>query len=215
MNRLLLVATLVAFALPSVAAAEDAVSSADSTQLSGTWVNGVKLGLTYSMLSGDTNDGASIHTGTTLGYFFSYRLGNGLAIQPEIMITERGSENVIFNESGRDADLTYSYIDIPVVARYNLAIGNGLTPYGYGGPNFSINIDSNRRVATNSRDWDANTSGFDVGFAAGIGLDYLVNNGVGATLDMRFTMGFLSTDASEADSSLTNRQFVVMLGIWK
>lgn len=214
MKRLLSVAILAALALPSTATA-DTEANVDRSQEAGTWVNGVKVGLAFSTLGGDVNDNVVGQTGMSLAYFFSYRLGNGIAIQPEILVAQKGADSAVLNESGRDADLLYTYIDVPVFGRYNLSLGNGLTPYAYGGPMLGINIDSSRRVSTNARDWDAETNNIDVGVAGGLGLDYLIKNNVGATIDARFTMGFLDADAVDDDANITNRAFVVMLGIWK
>jgi len=214
MKRLLLVAAL-AIAFPAVASAEDAKASADTSLQSGTWINGVKLGLAVSTLGGDTNSEISSQQGSAVAYFFSYRLGGGLAIQPEVMVTQRGALDSTYNESGRDADLLYTYIDLPILGRYNFQIMEGVGAYGFAGPMLSINIDSSRLVGTSARDWDSETSNIDFGATAGIGFDYLIKNGVGVTVDARYTMGFLDTDALDDNTSLTNRSFIATVGIWK
>ena len=83
MNRLTGILALILVVSPAAALAEDmAAPAADPTQVSGTWINGVKGGASWATLGGDTTDDVGTHLGANIGYFFSYRIGNGIAVQP-------------------------------------------------------------------------------------------------------------------------------------
>lgn len=221
MNRLtgilaLILATFLAIG-PATAPAEDLAAPAeDKTQISGTWVNGVKGGASFATLSGDTTDDLSTHVGASIGYFFSYRIGNGIAIQPEVFITEKGASDAVFDESGRQADIVATYIEVPVFARYNVPLAGDFKPYGYLGPQLSYNIDARRLVFTDGIDFEDRISDYDFGFAVGAGMDWNLGKDTGITIDARFSMGLLNiVDEEDSDASLTHQVFSVMFGIWK
>lgn len=202
---------------PATAVAEDVAAPAeDPTQVSGTWVNGVKGGASFATLSGDSLDDVGTHLGANVGYFFSYRIGNGIAIQPEVFITEKGASDAVLAETGRNADIIATYLELPVFGRYNLALAGDFKPYGYLGPVLSYNIDARRMVNTDGIDFDDRITNFDVGFAVGAGVDWNLGKETGLTLDARYSMGFLNIiDEDNNDASLTHRVFSVMFGIWK
>lgn len=222
MNRLtgILALILAVFVIGGAATAhaQDAATApaADATQVSGTWVNGVKGGANWGTLGGDTTDAVGTHVGANVGYFFSYRLGMGLAIQPEVLVSEKGAPDAIFNESGRNADIIATYIDVPVLGRYNLALAGDFKPYGYLGPVLSYNIDARRMVNTDGIDFEDQIKDYDFGVTVGAGCDWNLGEKTGVTLDARFSMGLLNIlDQPDSDVSVKHRVISVMFGIWK
>ena len=157
-----------------------------------------------------------MHLGANIGYFFSYRIGNGIAIQPEVFITEKGASDAVFAESGRNADIIATYLEVPVFGRYNLALAGDFKPYGYLGPVFSYNIDARRMVATDGVDFEDRIKDFDVGVAVGAGVDWNLGKKTGLTADARFSQGFLNiVGEPDSNAKIRHRVISVMFGIWK
>ncbi len=217
MNRLTGILALILATSPATALAEDVTAPAeDPTQVSGTWINGVKGGAAWGTLGGDALDDVGTHLGANIGYFFSYRIGNGIAIQPEIMVGEKGAPDAVFAESGRNADIIATYIEVPILARYNVPLAGDFKPYGYLGPQLSYNIDARRMVATDGTDYEDRITDYDFGFAVGAGVDWNLGKKTGLTVDVRFSMGLINiVDEEDSDASLTHRVVSVMFGLWK
>lgn len=217
MTRLTGILALILATSPATALAEDAAAPLeDQTQVSGTWVNGVKGGANWGTLGGDALDDVGTHLGANIGYFFSYRIGNGIAIQPEIMVNEKGAPDAVLAESGRNADIIATYLEVPILARYNVPLAGDFKPYGYLGPQLSYNIDARRMVSTDATDFEDRIADYDFGFVVGAGADWNLGKKTGLTIDVRFSMGLLNIiDEENSDASLTHRVVSVMFGLWK
>jgi opacity protein-like surface antigen len=210
MKRLIAAISFALLAVPAAARAD----VADTTKVSGTWVNGVKGGVNVSTMGGGL-DNTSSHIGAGVGYFFSYRVGNGIAVQPELIVMERGAETVVLAENGRDADLIATYIDVPILARYNVPLQGDFRPYVIAGPALSLKIDARRMIGSDGTDYDDETKLFDFGAHAGAGCDWALGKNTGIALEARYSIGFTNVLDDGSDDNVKNRTFSVLFGIWR
>ena len=75
--------------------------------------------------------------GFGLGGIATYPLKNGLALQAEPMLLQKGGKVTEFDET---LTLKILYIDIPVFIRYNLAVSESVLPYVIAGPNLGFRV---------------------------------------------------------------------------
>lgn len=93
---------------------------------------GMKAGVGWASMG--TND-ETFNTGTTggitAGVFVTYTLSPKLALQPELLYASKGSStDNLFFASGFDC----SYLEVPILLRYNLTQTGKLKPVLYAGP---------------------------------------------------------------------------------
>ncbi len=77
-------------------------------------------------------------------------LRSGLEINRRGTTAELGQDAQIFGASipfGAEAKTRFTYVDVPVLAQYNLPVGGGaLTPYVFAGPSFGVATQGNIRT---------------------------------------------------------------------
>ncbi len=137
-------------------------------------------------------------TGWNAGVFAQFKLP-GLALQPELLYSERGTENT-----------SMKYIDIPVNLRVNLvSIPKTLTPFIIGGPYLSYALDGKVEMSDVVEDFDYKK--FDYGLGLGVGCDVLNR----FQLTGRYDWGFEKTGAAEdAPVNTKARVFTLSLGMY-
>jgi hypothetical protein len=137
-------------------------------------------------------------TGWNAGIFAQFKL-LGLALQPELLYAERGTENT-----------SMKYIDLPVNLRINLfSIPKTLTPFIIGGPYLSYALDGEVKMTEIVQDFDYKK--FDYGLGLGVGCD-LLNR---FQLTGRYDWGFEKTgNVEDAPVNTKARVFTLSLGLY-
>ena len=131
-------------------------------------------------------------TGWNAGIFAQFKL-LGLALQPELLYAERGTDNT-----------SMKYIDLPVNLRINLfSIPKTLTPFIIGGPYFSYALDGEVKMTEIVQDFDYKK--FDYGLGLGVGCD-LLNR---FQLTGRYDWGFEKTGNVEKTCSEGKLRFSI------
>ena len=173
----------------------------------GSLVWGIKGGLTMATLSGDgSNPSASgadptLHQGVAIGGFSTWRFTDQLALQSEFYLASKGAN---FEDlGGENIDENYLYVEVPLMARFDLALDDVFHVYGVAGPSFGYLLDAK------ARDKDE-LNLFDVAANAGIGADMKVGSNL-ISLDVRYSFGLLDTVDHE-DSTGKNRVLSFLLG---
>ncbi|MEM1214117.1 MAG: porin family protein [Bacteroidota bacterium] len=144
----------------------------------------------------------------TIGASFVLPIGGDvLALQPEILFTQKGGDSS-FSLAGVEAkrDYTYNYIDIPVLLRISLGrtYGDGLGFYLNGGPyaGYALNGRSERTLGGATVENDINFDDqdnqrrLDFGFAIGAGLTF-----GNLMVDLRYNHGTNNLLDDDADNS--------------
>jgi hypothetical protein len=173
---------------------------------------GVVLGLNLSRLSGQV---IGLNWGTkggfTGGAVLTFSLTDFFAIQPGLLYSQKGGRYEEPYEGGKiRMTLRFSYIDLPVVAKLALPLGEeaAFRPYVLGGASAGLRIGSKLRTdLVDPYDYEENldesqvegVKSFVLSLVLGAGLDFRIQNGR-LLLECRYSRG-LSSAFSEGPSS--------------
>ena len=168
---------------------------------------GVKAGINYSSqyVSGTASnvDFKSI-LGINAGAYCNYFLMNFLAIQPELMVSGKGSH---WTNQYYDARYNLTYIDLPILIRFQPVSLINI----HAGPQFSYLIIANQNdLGTNLKtNVIGNFYKFDLGLVLGVeaNLPYNIN------LTVRYILGLnTATTGTQYTETWRNKSFQVSLG---
>lgn len=148
---------------------------------------GAKAGLNLASFGGD-NDGTEGAIGFYIGGFVEFDINDKFQIQPELLFSQEGAQL----EQDDDGELAFSYLRLPIMAKYMVADGLDIVA----GPQIGFMID----------DADADVETFD--FGVGVGLAYELESGIG--FDVRYNLGL--SNLSKVDGFDIN-QNNLMLGV--
>jgi hypothetical protein len=178
---------------------------------------GIIGGLISSKLSlGDGNalEDAKNRTAFAGGAFFTLGLGSIFAIQPEVLLTMKGTRasNPTQNFTTGDLTLSMDYIEIPLLLKAYIPVKNpNLRPNLFAGPAiaFLINCRVGEDVISGTRDCangGPTIKSTDTSIMFGAGLDFMQH----FTAQVRFDMGL--QDVDEEQGTAKNRSLMLMLG---
>lgn len=140
---------------------------------------GAKAGLNVSSLGGDANLSYDAKLGFHVGGVLEIPFGEALMIQPEALISYQGSGG-FFQD-----DLNFWYLNVPVMAKYNVWDELYVEAGPYVGLLLSNNVD--RNISGTGASFDA-TNGLDLGL--GIGAGYRLDENF--YFQARFSAGFIN-----------------------
>ncbi|MBD3179749.1 MAG: outer membrane beta-barrel protein [Candidatus Latescibacteria bacterium] len=189
---------------------------------------GAKVGVTAANITEtpeEWKDDADYSFGFTGGGYLSYAFNRHLSIQPELLYSMKGTEAVLV-EDYLDLTVSFDYIEIPVLLRYNLPLEGDFRPFLFGGPCIAYLLESELSISTIILSADADFSSVshtnDFAMVLGGGFSYRIGERV-FTLDARYQRGFTNVIVSgdfdingdpqtiEADD-IKNTNFAIMLG---
>ena len=195
----LVLAVCVVALLPGVAAAQ---------QVSG----GVKAGLALADLPNvlEAGDSTSLRTGVAVGGFLSVRFGDGFAIQPEVLYTQKG---VRIADNTAQGAVNLDFVDVPVLARYTFGKGKA-RGFVLGGPSFDfktrakVNFTSDGRSEEEDISSDVETFEFALVFGGGVEIGRF-------TVEARWSEGLtnLLKDSTGDPENIKSRTFLVLGGV--
>jgi hypothetical protein len=188
---------------------------------------GVKAGANFSSLGGDDVPSEfGSRTGLVVGGFVHYPFSDLLAIQPELLYSQKGADfSAQFLGETVDGTLMVDYIEIPVLLRVNVPAGAPeLRPTLHVGPTFAFEVSCKVRYSgfgeSGTEDCDADSDGefveddrrkFDMGLALGGGLDIAFLTGT-LMIEGRYTLGLQSLDTSSDPEDVKNRTWSITFG---
>jgi hypothetical protein len=184
---------------------------------------GAKVGANFGLVGGDMETmmlNASVfgndvkenpRTGIVAGGFAVIDFGGAFSIQPEVSYVQKGqtveftpllppgpSGISTFNRRSERAkmSLRFSYIEIPVLARYRFAPDDeeGIYPHVFAGPTFGFNLTSNVEVESDPYDRaetqtiSSETNDREFGLTVGVGAELDLTGGR-AIIDARLGVG--------------------------
>lgn len=182
---------------------------------------GVLAGLDLATLGGSDVSNAGSRTGLSIGGFATFHVTNEFGIEPELLFTQRGAHE---SSGGSDITLKLDYIDVPVLARYDLHLQNStVRPFFLAGPTFSFQISCDAEasgdgssVSESCDDLNNQTEGafskksFDTGATLGAGVGFPVDKKMNLSFSVRYTHGLIDT-FDNADAK--NRTWSFMAGL--
>ena len=211
MRRIIRLACLM---LPSVLVSAQANAEADWTDR---MVVGGKIGPDLARHGGpganDESVSSSYKIGFTLGSTAEYHFTRIWAAQADIAFTLKGAHS---SRDGMESGaFTMSYIDIPLLARATLPIGEKVKSYANLGPALGILLDANFDRADGTHfDLENSFETIDLGLVLGVGAAMEAGETGSFTLDLRYNYGLTNIDksaAGENDDGM-NRTLYLLVG---
>jgi hypothetical protein len=143
--------------------------------------------------------------GFTAGAFVAFDLSDTIAIQPEVLYTQRGFRGDLPAGQGSfGSDL--EYIDVPVLVRVGPASGRGF--HVLGGASFNFLISAEGFIDDETEDIEDDTEGLDIGLVFGVGY-----YGTTFIVEGRYQEGTTNiVKDGDVDGSYRNRAFVALVG---
>jgi hypothetical protein len=164
---------------------------------------GIKAGINVSrMLGSDISEFWVRKKGLAIGGFLVIGINEHLAIQPEILFSQKGViyENI---DAGEDyaSSISLSYVDVPILANFYVPMSAGakFRPYLFTGPSLGLKIRGRMKTTAQGVTTESemqNMRMVDMGLMIGAGLNVDVGRGkIG--IDVRHSWSLASTIIEE------------------
>jgi hypothetical protein len=166
---------------------------------------GIKGGVNLFKPYGDDVVSIDYYTSFAVGVFYYHAFSEIFVLQPELYYSVKGGK-----ETGGSV-LKLSYIDIPVLLKFNLPLeGKSWAPNLYAGPYLAFLMGAD----VDGHDVKDYFSSTDFGLVVGAGADFHLSEGKHLLeLDFRYSMGFTKIyDADQQDIEAFNNGFQFLLG---
>ncbi len=164
---------------------------------------GVKLGPSFSSMSGDATEGtdAKMKAGLTAGLFAEIGLSETISCNPEALFVMKGvkKEYPVEDEFSDPTTVTENvklvYLEVPILARIKIPTKGKIAPHFLFGPAVGFNISGKDEISgyndTNvDGEFDiANVKSMDFSGIVGIGIDFPLGSVRGAA-EVRYDKGF-------------------------
>ncbi len=158
---------------------------------------GAKAGLNLANVSVSGDNGGNSYAMKPdfhIGALVSIPAFSSFTIQPEIVYSGQGSKVSDNDPSDPSGTFNFSYLNVPVLLKYNASCGF----FGETGPQFGFLLSANAKQGGNSVDIKSSLKSSDFDWVFGVGYILPVNVG----FDVRYNLGLqnLSSDASNGGS---------------
>jgi hypothetical protein len=185
---------------------------------------GIKLGLNISDFSGDDDiegwgELLDWKAGFCGGLFMSYEVNEWFTLQPELYYSMKGMKMGL---GILDLSVAWSidYIDIPVLAVFELPLESSLEPYVFAGPSVGFKVRSEMSASAlgeeESVDLDEYTNSVDFSLVVGAGIEFDIA-GQEFSFDFRWIPGLVGVFKDEVPwtddtPNMRNDTFSFLLG---
>ncbi|XCI74693.1 MAG: porin family protein [Flavobacteriales bacterium] len=166
--------------------------------------HGVKAGVNISNVTEMYK--SSYVVGFYAGVYGRYNFDENMAIQPELLISRKGSKLTLLNNKSREI-IVNTYLNVPIMFGYHVVKGLHLEV----GPQFGFAL-SKDKIANYNDNETLKAKTFD--FSLAIGLDYNVGRHFDLpNLDLtgRYTIGL--TDVYKGTKNTSNKNSVFQIGL--
>ena len=150
---------------------------------------GITLGVNSWTIDGTDAQDAKRRTGIMAGVLLVAPVTPIFAIQPELLYTMKGAK---FNDAGVTGTLKMNYIEIPVLARFDVPSSGGVRPFFYVGPSVSFKVSCDVTAEFQGQSESASCDDPTLGEANVKSVDYGAIVGAGLAFDVSgraFTLG--------------------------
>ena len=173
---------------------------------------GVKVGINMANMSGDDTDFDNMDKKSIIGFafggFVEYSFNESFAVQPEVLYTMKGAK---WEDTDATFTATYNYVDIPILAKYSIAMDGAVSPYILVGPAIGINVTAESEMegggaTVTDEDEDATMT---FGLVVGAGGSMEMGNGA-LLFELRYDMGLNNvTDPADAPDDFDVKNSVI------
>jgi hypothetical protein len=180
---------------------------------------GVKAGANFATLAGDDVTDVDSRTGLVLGGLLVYDISELLAIQPELLYSQKGgSFSETLGGETVSGTLKLDYVEVPLLLRLSVPAGSpDLRPSLHAGPTFAFEVSCKVSFTafgdsgTEDCEDDGDRRKFDPGLGLGGGLDVAFLAGT-LMIEGRYTMSLRTLDASGDEADVKNRAWSLTFG---
>lgn len=175
------------------------------------------VGLSLSKAGGaDVGGESKLVTGTAVGGFLTLGFSRLLALEPQILMVEKGIKS---EQGGLSATIKLTYIQLPLLAKLRFPIGpeGGMTGFLFAGPAAAYRIGCRLKLAQagNELNGGCDSDGeaesirsFDSSVIFGLGAD------IGrTTVSLRYDLGLSKLDQSADANDIKNRALILLAGV--
>jgi hypothetical protein len=176
---------------------------------------GAQVGLNLADVGGPGADGGGTEArvGFLAGLFGSIPVGENLAIQPELLYTQKGFK---ITDNGATANLKLSYVQVPVFGKISFP-SESTTPFLVAGPSLGLKVGC--RVSARSQGVsvgiDCQNDTESVISASSTDFSLVVGGGVelgDAIVSARYDHGISNIDSAAGAPSTSNRTLTISVG---
>ena len=153
------------------------------------------------------DDGITNRSGFAIGLGLSRAIGTSLSFSPELLYAVKGGK-----DDDSDANVKFSYIELPLLFRYNFSMGGQVRPFITAGPTVSFLMscdvnddDGESETCDDAYGEEDSYDSMDFGGMVGAGLMF---NRIGVSV--RYEMGF--KDIDKPDDFVSKNKALMVLG---
>jgi hypothetical protein len=175
------------------------------------------VGVAFSKAGGaDVGGNSKLVTGTAVGGFLTLGFSRLLALEPQILMVEKGIKS---EAGGLSATVKLTYIQIPLLAKLRFPMGpeGRVTGFLFAGPGIAYRVGCRLKLAQGGNelaggcDSDGEADelrSFDSSMIFGLGAD------IGrTTLSIRYDVGLTKLDQSVEANDIKNRALILLAGV--
>lgn len=165
--------------------------------------------------SGDFEIPIEARTGIVAGGFALIDFDGPFALQPEVLYVQKGAKvEIEFLEETASSTLKLDYIEVPVLAKFQIPLEGSIAPNIFAGPAVAFNITAEQEGegpdGSETTDLSEVISTTDFGLQVGAGVDFDAGPGT-IMLDAWYELG-LSSIPSEGDADIKNQGIRITAG---
>lgn len=178
---------------------------------------GMRLGPNVTWFGGKDANTDFVDSTDRFGFFVgalaTWRITSIVALQPEVMLTDKGTWYKIAT-SPSNREFRSKYLDVPILAKVSTAASYLVTPYLIAGPELSILVDCEIEVDGIVGDCADTSKRTDFGLVFGVGGTVELPWSGGIMFEVRYDHGLISFDDSELQQELMNRSVLFSIGYY-
>lgn len=149
------------------------------------------------------------------GAFYDMQVATSLQVRLEPMLVQKGALLEVYGDGtidGRIDDISQNYIELPILAKYNLGKSD-TAPYVLAGPSLGFLISASQKAILEEIDIKDLRSALEVGFSAGIGL-VIPTSTSEVFIELRYNIGLSNAlKGSSEGESMKNNGVRLLFGI--
>jgi len=163
---------------------------------------GVKAGANFASIGGDDTDDLSGRTSFHFGVTAGIAVSDNFSVQPELVYSAQGAS---MDFDGFEADLKLDYLNLPIMAQFQVADGFSIEV----GPQFGFLMSAKIEADGEEEDIKDDVKGLDL--AAGVGVNYAMASGL--NFGARYNLGLSNVNDGEGSDDFKNQNNVIQVSI--
>ena len=168
---------------------------------------GVLGGVNLANVSADSLQDNESRLGVAVGIFFDMPIAPSISLQPQLLYVTQGTK---LEALGLDAGMKMGYLDLPVLAKYNIPLMGPLTPSLFVGPYIGFNLSADAYLEDETEDIKDDVASTDYGLMLGGGLDMSVGDGE-LIFDARYILGMANINGDSSDDEVIKNSGIMFL----